>query len=169
MAKKCQIVQQPSTSDGPYPILWPGHWVPPGHPSAGCAVCWSEDKPFLDHYGPAASDRSLFPPAGSLLRAAHGDTHTVSRAAYSHWNDWLWAGPVSRTYPRAQRTESQSWTSSCTCGSLACRLADACWPGSRWPPSLYVTGRTSAGPSACHPGQILLEIAEGGRGEARLI
>lgn len=153
--QKWKFAQQPNTTDALYPILWPGHWVPPGHPSAGCAVCWSEDKPFLDRYGPAASDRSLFPPAGLLLRA-------VSRAAFSHGTSPTVAG-ASHTYPRVQRTESQSWTSSCTCESQACRLADACWLGWRSPLSLSVMGRTSGGPSACHPVQILLEIAEGGQ------
>lgn len=76
---------------------------------------------------------------------------------------------ASHTYPRVQHTESQSWTSSCTCESLACRWADACWPGSHSPPSLYVMDRTSGGPSACHPVQILLEIEEAGQRTSNLI
>lgn len=50
---------------------WPGRWVPPGRPSVGSAFDWSGCKLCLDRFDPAASGRSPFPPAGSLLPKTH--------------------------------------------------------------------------------------------------
>ena len=60
-------VQQPKAAHVTYLIWWLEHWVPPGHPSAGCVAYWSEGRPSPDRFGPGASDRSLSPPADSLL------------------------------------------------------------------------------------------------------
>lgn len=46
---------------------WPGRWVPPGRPSVGSAVDWSDCKLCLDRFDPATSGRSPSPPADSRL------------------------------------------------------------------------------------------------------
>lgn len=51
---------------------WPGRWGPPGRPSVGSAVDWSDCKLCPDRSDPAASGRSPSPPADSRL---HKHTH----------------------------------------------------------------------------------------------